>query len=147
LKLRRDPSCPVCGDHPTIKQLIDYEEFCGIRPATVTTGATVPETTPEELNARLRAGAPVFILDVREPNEFQISRIPGSTLIPLGQLPSRLSELPPASDGREIIVHCKSGVRSAKAVGILKEHGIDAKNLKGGILAWSDRVDPSVAKY
>jgi molybdopterin/thiamine biosynthesis adenylyltransferase/rhodanese-related sulfurtransferase/molybdopterin converting factor small subunit len=147
LKLRRDPSCPVCGDHPTIKQLIDYEEFCGIRPTPVTATTAVPETTPEELNARLRAGAPVFILDVREPNEFQIARIPGSTLIPLGQLPSRLSELPPASDGREIIVHCKSGVRSAKAVGILKEHGIDAKNLKGGILAWSDRVDPSVAKY
>ncbi len=147
LKLRRDPSCPVCGDHPTIKQLIDYEEFCGVRPTPVTTNTGVPETTPEELNARLRAGAPVFILDVREPHEFQIARIPGSLLIPLGQLPSRLNELPPASDGREIIVHCKSGVRSAKAVAILQEHGIEAKNLKGGILAWSDRVDPSVAKY
>jgi sulfur-carrier protein adenylyltransferase/sulfurtransferase len=147
LKLRRDASCPVCGDHPTIKQLIDYEEFCGVRPVAATPGTAVPETTPEELNARIRAAAPLYILDVREPNEFQISRIPGSTLIPLGQLPSRLSELPPAGDGREIVVHCKSGVRSAKAVTLLKEHGIDAKNLKGGILAWIDRVDPSLAKY
>jgi rhodanese-related sulfurtransferase len=147
LKLRRDASCPVCGDHPTIKQLIDYEEFCGVRPVAATSGTAVPETTPEELNARIRAGAPLYLLDVREPNEFQISRIPGSTLIPLGQLPSRLSELPPAGDGREIVVHCKSGVRSAKAVTLLKEHGIDAKNLKGGILAWIDKVDPSLAKY
>jgi adenylyltransferase/sulfurtransferase len=146
LKLRRDASCPVCGDHPTIKQLIDYEQFCGVRPA-VAAGPSVPEATVEELKARLDAKAQVYILDVREPHEFQISRIPGSTLIPLGQLAGRLGELPPASEGREIIVHCKSGVRSAKAVALLKEHGIDARNLKGGILAWIDRVDPTLAKY
>jgi sulfur-carrier protein adenylyltransferase/sulfurtransferase len=146
LKLRRDASCPVCGDHPTIKQLIDYEQFCGVRPAAAA-GPSVPETTVEELKARVDAQVPVFILDVREPHEFQISRIPGSTLIPLGQLAGRLGELPNASEGREIVVHCKSGVRSAKAVALLKEHGIDARNLKGGILAWIDRVDPTLAKY
>jgi sulfur-carrier protein adenylyltransferase/sulfurtransferase len=147
LKLRRDPSCPVCGDHPTITQLIDYEEFCGVNPAPATAGASVPETTVEELKARIDAQAPIFILDVREPHEYQIARIPGSTLIPLGQLGTRYGELPPASAGREIIVHCKSGVRSAKAVSLLKEHGIEAKNLKGGILAWIDKVDPTQPKY
>jgi adenylyltransferase/sulfurtransferase len=148
LKLRRDPACPICGDHPSIKGLIDYEEFCGVRPAapTAAAGPGVPETTVEELKARVDAKAPFFLLDVREPHEFQISRIAGSTLIPLGQLPSRLGELPAGSD-REIIVHCKSGVRSAKAVAILKENGIEAKNLKGGILAWIDKVEPTLAKY
>ena len=144
LKLRRDPECPVCGDHPTIKQLIDYEEFCGVKP---TAGPGVPETTVEELKARIDANAPIYILDVREPFEYQIARIPGSTLIPLGQLGSRHGELAKAADGREIIIHCKSGVRSAKAVSLLKEHGIEAKNLKGGILAWIDKIDPTQAKY
>ncbi len=105
----------------------------------------MPETTVEELKARVDAHAPFFLLDVREPHEFQISRIAGSTLIPLGQLPARLGELPSA--GQEIIVHCKSGARSAKAVALLKENGIEAKNLKGGILAWIDKVDPTLAKY
>jgi sulfur-carrier protein adenylyltransferase/sulfurtransferase len=147
LKLRRDPACPICGDHPSIKGLIDYEEFCGVRPAAPTAaGPSVPETTVEELKARVDARSPFYLLDVREPHEFQISRIAGSTLIPLGQLPSRLGELTAAS-GQEIIVHCKSGVRSAKAVAILKENGIEAKNLKGGILAWIDKVDPTLAKY
>jgi sulfur-carrier protein adenylyltransferase/sulfurtransferase len=146
LKLRRDPACPVCGDHPTIKQLIDYEEFCGVSAAS-TAAPSVPETTVEELKARIDAKAPIYLLDVREPHEYQIARIPGSTLIPLGQLGSRYGELPPASEGREIIVHCKSGVRSAKAVNLLKEHGIEARNLKGGILAWIDKIDPTLAKY
>jgi len=147
LKLRRDPECPVCGDQPTIRQLIDYEEFCGVKPAPAGAGPGVPETTVEELKARIDAKAPIFILDVREPHEYQLARIAGSTLIPLGQLGSRYGELPPASAGREIIVHCKSGVRSARAVNLLKEHGIEAKNLKGGILAWIDKVDPSQPKY
>jgi sulfur-carrier protein adenylyltransferase/sulfurtransferase len=148
LKLRRDPACPACGDRPTIKQLIDYEEFCGVKPAAAAAaGPAVPETTVEELKARIDAQAPIYILDVREPHEYQIARIPGSTLIPLGQLGARAGELPPASAGREIIVHCKSGVRSAKAVTLLKEQGIEAKNLKGGILAWIDRIDPTQAKY
>ncbi len=146
LKLRRDPACPICGDHPSIKGLIDYEEFCGVRPAqtAAAAGPSVPETTVEELKARVDAKKPFFLLDVREPHEFQISRIAGSTLIPLGQLPTRTSELP---SGQEIIVHCKTGVRSAKAVAILKENGIEAKNLKGGIVAWIDKVDPTLAKY
>jgi sulfur-carrier protein adenylyltransferase/sulfurtransferase len=146
LKLRRDPACPVCGDAPTITQLIDYEEFCGVKPVAAA-GPGVPETTVEELKAKFDARTPIYLLDVREPHEYQIARIPGSTLIPLGQLGSRYGELPAASAGKEIIVHCKSGVRSAKAVTLLKEHGIEAKNLKGGILAWIDRIDPSQAKY
>ena len=148
LKLRRDPACPICGDHPSIKGLIDYEEFCGIPQAAATSAAApaVAETTVEELKARVDRKAPFFLLDVREPHEFQISRIAGSTLIPLGQLPSRLGELPTGS-GQEIIIHCKSGNRSARAVTILKENGIEAKNLKGGILAWIDKVDPTLAKY
>ena len=148
LKLRRDPACPVCGDHPTVTQLIDYEEFCGVKPVPASAaGPGVPETTVEELKARMDANAPFFLLDVREPHEYQIARIPGSTLIPLGQLGARYGELPPASAGREIIIHCKSGVRSAKAVNLLQEHGIAAKNLKGGILAWIDRIDPTQPKY
>jgi molybdopterin/thiamine biosynthesis adenylyltransferase/rhodanese-related sulfurtransferase/molybdopterin converting factor small subunit len=155
LKLRRDPACPVCGDHPTVRELIDYEQFCGVaQPAAASAasaGALPPEleTTPEELKAaQSRTDGPsVFLLDVREPQEYQICRIPGSTLIPLGQLPSRLAELPAPTDGREIVVHCKSGVRSAKAVRLLREQGIPAKNLKGGILAWIDRVDPTQPKY
>ncbi len=146
LKLRRDPACPICGDHPSIKGLIDYEEFCGIPQAAATTAAApaVAETTVEELKARIDRKAPFFLLDVREPHEYQISRIAGSTLIPLGQLPSRLAELP---SGQEIIVQCKSGNRSARAVTMLKEKGIEAKNLKGGILAWIDKIDPTLAKY
>ena len=146
LKLRRDPACPICGDHPSIKGLIDYEEFCGVAPAQTkaAAGPAVPETTVEELKARVDAKTPFFLLDVREPHEFQISRIAGSTLIPLGQLPQRLAEIP---KGQEIIVHCKMGARSAKAVALLKEKGIEATNLKGGILAWIDKVDSSLAKY
>ena len=96
LKLRRDPNCPICGDHPSIKGLIDYEEFCGVSPAATKAAAApgVPETTVEELKARVDAKKPFFLLDVREPHEFQISRIAGSTLIPLGQLPNRLAEIP-----------------------------------------------------
>ena len=101
----------------------------------------------QELNAKLTSGAPVFLLDVREPNEFQIARIPGSTLIPLGQVGSRLQEITTAAAGREILVHCKMGSRSAKAVQVLKDNGIEAKNVKGGILAWIDQVDPSLPKY
>ena len=146
LKLRRDPECPVCGDNPTVTELIDYEQFCGITPtasaAEPTAGA---DTTVEQLKTRLDKDDGVFILDVREPQEFQICRIPGSTLIPLGDLPERLVEL----EGRDdMVVHCKSGVRSAKAVKLLHEAGFStAKNLRGGILAWIDRVDPSLPKY
>jgi adenylyltransferase/sulfurtransferase len=152
LKLRRDSDCPVCGDHPTVHELIDYEQFCGIaQPAAVAvTSGALPadlEATVEELKQIQTSGQPLYLLDVREPHEFQICRIPGSTLIPLGQLPSRVNELPTGPDAPEIIIHCRSGVRSAKAVHQLQERGIASRNLKGGILAWIDRIDPTLPKY
>ena len=145
LKLRRDPNCPVCGDHPTVRALIDYDQFCGVAPAAA---PAVPETTVEELKARLDRRDKVYVLDVREPNEYQICRIAGSTLIPLGELPKRLSELPAGPGAPDIVVHCKMGGRSAKAVRQLLDHGFTrVENLKGGILAWIDRVDPTQSKY
>ena len=148
LKLRKDPDCPVCGDNPTVTELIDYEQFCGIVPAAPAPDPAAgagDEATVEQLKARLDSGDGVFVLDVREPQEYQICSIPGSMLIPLGDLPSRLHEL--AGRG-EMIVHCKSGVRSAKAVKLLREAGFaQARNLKGGILRWIDAVDPSLPKY
>jgi adenylyltransferase/sulfurtransferase len=147
LKLRRNPECPVCGDHPTVRELIDYEQFCGIPQQQEITMAEsgVPEITVTELKAKLDAGDNLFVLDVREPHEYDIARLEGTTLIPLGQLPSRVNELNTADD---IVVHCKSGMRSAKAVGFLQKAGFQkVKNLKGGILAWSDQIDPSVPKY
>ena len=145
LKLRKDPECPVCGENPTVTELIDYEQFCGIVPAATTETQASDDTTVEELKGRLDRQDGVFVLDVREPQEYQICRIPDSTLIPLGDLPQRLTELEGHDD---MVVHCKSGVRSAKAVKLLREAGFSkAKNLRGGILAWIDRVDPSLPKY
>ena len=146
LKLRRDPECPICGDHPTIHALIDYDQFCGVVPAHTQPAASgVPEVTVEELKAKLDRGEDVRVLDVREPNEYQICRIAGSTLIPLGELSNRTAEL---DRDRELIVHCKMGGRSAKAVALLQERGFTrVRNLTGGILAWIDRVDPSQSKY
>jgi sulfur-carrier protein adenylyltransferase/sulfurtransferase len=147
LKLRRDPECPVCGDHPTVRTLIDYDQFCGIT-AAANAPPAVPETTVEELKARLDRGDRVFVLDVREPNEYQICRIGGSTLIPLGELPKRLAELPAGAGAPDIVVHCKMGGRSAKAVKQLTDAGYTrVQNLKGGILAWIDRIDPTQPKY
>ena len=144
LKLRKDPECPVCGENPTVTELIDYERFCGILPAS-TDAEESDDTTVEDLKGRLDRQDGVFVLDVREPQEYQICRIPDSTLIPLGDLPQRLTELEGHDD---MVVHCKSGVRSAKAVKLLREAGFSkAKNLRGGILAWIDRVDPSLPKY
>ncbi|HYX68893.1 MAG TPA: molybdopterin-synthase adenylyltransferase MoeB [Terriglobales bacterium] len=143
LKLRKDPGCPACGQNPTLKKLIDYQEFCGIRGEEEPV-VGVPEITPEELKQRLDAGEDLFILDVREPHEYQICHLNGH-LIPLGDLPQRVHEL---DSSREIVAHCRSGVRSAKAVDFLRQAGFrKVKNLKGGILAWSDKVDPSVPKY
>jgi adenylyltransferase/sulfurtransferase len=149
LKLRRDPECPVCGDTPTIRELIDYEQFCGVAPAAHAAPAgSDEEATVEELKGKMDDGRGLFLLDVREPNEYQICRIPGAVLIPLGQLLNRLDELPAPDDTRELIVHCKMGARSAKAVRQLHERGYArARNLKGGILAWIDRIDPSQPKY
>jgi adenylyltransferase/sulfurtransferase len=150
LKLKRDPACPVCGDEPTVKALIDYEQFCGITPpvAAAAGGADEFETTVEELKARLDRREPVWLLDVREKNEYDICRIEGSTLIPLGELPRRLAEVPQGADAPDLVVYCKMGARSAKAVSLLRQKGITrAKNLAGGILAWIDRVDPTQPKY
>ncbi|MBF8301427.1 MAG: Dinucleotide-utilizing enzymes involved in molybdopterin and thiamine biosynthesis family 2, partial [Acidobacteria bacterium] len=149
LKLRKDPECPVCGTSPTVTKLIDYEQFCGIRPEPQAqpTGVAVNEweITPVELKRRLDAGDDLFILDVREPNEYQINRISGSTLIPLGELPRRYQELDP---DREIVAQCKVGARSMKAVEYLRSVGFTrVKNLRGGILEWIDTVDPSQPKY
>jgi len=145
LKLRKNPDCPACGTHPTITKLIDYAEFCGVRgeeaPAPQT---SVPEITPRDVKARLDRGDDLYILDVREPHEYQICNL-GGHLIPLGDLSKRASEL---DSSREIVAHCRSGKRSAEAVEFLQRAGFrKVLNLKGGILAWSDEVDPSVPKY
>jgi adenylyltransferase/sulfurtransferase len=152
LKLRRDPECPVCGDHPTVRELIDYDQFCGIRPAAqAAAAAALPpeqEITVDDLKKAQDRREALFVLDVREPQEFQICRIPGSTLIPLGDLPNRLAELPSGPGAPPIVVHCKMGGRSAKAVKLLRERGFtEARNLTGGILAWIDRIDPALPKY
>ncbi|MEO7190297.1 MAG: molybdopterin-synthase adenylyltransferase MoeB [Vicinamibacterales bacterium] len=151
LKLQRDPACPVCGDHPTVTKLIDYEQFCGITPAVKAADAgTLPaelETTVGDLKRRLDNGE-VFLLDVREPSEYDICRIEGSTLIPLGELSKRLGELPQGADAKDIVVQCKSGIRSAKAVNLLKQNGFTrVQNLRGGILEWIARIDPSLHSY
>ncbi len=145
LKLRKNPECPICGDHPTIHQLIDYQEFCGVTQHEEVNVGKEFEITPLELKTKIDRGDDFVLVDVREPQEFAIGRIPGSTLIPLASVPERLHEL---STADEIIVHCKSGVRSGKAVELMKQAGYrKVKNLVGGILRWSDDVDPSVPKY
>jgi molybdopterin/thiamine biosynthesis adenylyltransferase/rhodanese-related sulfurtransferase len=145
LKLRKSPNCPVCGTHPTITKLIDYYQFCGIRGEEADApDLKVPEMLPTELKARLDKGDDIFVLDVREPHEYQICNLKGK-LIPLGELPRRVHEL---DSSREIVAHCRSGKRSAEAVDFLKKAGFrKIHNLTGGILAWSDQVDPTVPKY
>jgi molybdopterin/thiamine biosynthesis adenylyltransferase/rhodanese-related sulfurtransferase/molybdopterin converting factor small subunit len=144
-KLRKNPECPMCGDHRTIHKLIDYYEFCGVRGEEAPVpDLKVPEITPRELKARLDKGDDLFILDVREPHEYQICNLQGH-LIPLGELPRRVHEL---DSSREIVAHCRSGKRSAEAIDFLRKAGFrKIHNLKGGILAWSDEVDASVPKY
>jgi len=144
LKLRKNPDCPACGAHPSITRLIDYNEFCGIRGEEAPVMTNIPEIQPEDLKRRLDAGEDLFILDVREPHEYQICNL-GGYLIPLGELPKRVHEL---DSSREIVAHCRSGVRSGKAVDFLRQAGFKkVRNLTGGILAWSDKVDSSVPKY
>src|SRR5262249_50490186 len=143
-KVRRNRKCPVCGDRPTITKLIDYEQFCGVR-GQEAPAATPADITVEELKARMDRQEEVFILDLRNPEEYRICRIPGSTLIPLPELSRRVGEL---DREREWIVHCRSGMRSAKAVQFRRDQGFRrGHNLKGGILAWADRIDPTVPRY
>jgi len=146
-KIRKDPKCPICGDHPTIHELIDYDQFCGIPQADAETAKEmdVPTISATELRAKLDRKEKFVLVDVREPFEYDICNIPGSKLIPLGELPARLSELDSADD---IVLHCKVGARSAKALRVLQEAGFrKLSNLRGGIDAWADEVDPSVPKY
>ena len=144
LKLRKNPDCPACGKNRTITKLIDYEEFCGIRGQEEPAGNDVPAISVEDLKKKLDAKADIFVLDVREPHEYQICNLKGY-LIPVGDLPKRVNEL---DSSREIIAHCRSGVRSAKAVNFLRRSGFKkVYNLTGGILAWADRIDPTMPKY
>ena len=145
LKLRKNPECPVCGAHPSVTKLIDYEQFCGIRGEEHVPETKVPEITAPEVKKMMDERKPFVLVDVREPHEFQICRIPGSTLIPLGDVPKRMHEL---SSADEIVVHCRSGIRSAQAVELLMKAGFrKIHNLKGGVLAWADQVDPTMPKY
>src|SRR5437868_2437748 len=145
LKLRKNPDCPICGTNPTITELIDYQEFCGVTPHEEVSVGKEFEITPAELKAKMERGDDFVLIDVREPEEYAIARIPGSRLIPRGTLPERVHEL---SSADTIVVHCKSGVRSGMAVDFLKQAGFrKVKNLVGGILRWSDDVDPTVPKY
>jgi molybdopterin/thiamine biosynthesis adenylyltransferase/rhodanese-related sulfurtransferase len=161
LKLRKNPDCPVCGTHPTVTELIDYDQFCGIEkpksvgPLEVARDKAVadapvvdgiPQISVEELKRKLDAKEDVFVLDVREPHEVPIANI-GAPLIPVGELEKRVGELA-AQKNREIVVHCRSGSRSQKAALILKNAGFkNVENLAGGILAWADKIDPSMPKY
>jgi adenylyltransferase/sulfurtransferase len=146
LKLRRDPACPLCGDQPTITELQDYPSFCGVgRGDEAEAEAAGSDITVAELKRRLDAGEPVEVVDVRDPHEWQICHLPGARLITLGSLPERLHEF---DSSRTYVLHCKSGARSAKAVGILRQAGFRRlHNLKGGILAWAREVDPSLPTY
>ena len=143
LKLRKNPDCPMCGKNPTITKLIDYEEFCGIRGQEEPAGNDIPSISVEELKKKMDAKADIFILDVREPHEYQICNLNGY-LIPVGDLPKRVSEL---DSSREIIAHCKMGGRSAKAVNFLRRSGFKkVYNLTGGITAWAEKIDPENAE-
>ena len=144
LKLRKNPDCPTCGTHPTVTELIDYNQFCGIRGEEAAAPTSMTDITVEELKKRLDQGDDLFVLDVREPHEYQICNL-GGYLIPLNDLPKRISEL---DSSREIVVHCKMGGRSAKAADFLRQSGFTkVHNLTGGINAWAERIDPKVPKY
>ncbi|MBV8587654.1 MAG: molybdopterin-synthase adenylyltransferase MoeB [Verrucomicrobia bacterium] len=146
-RVRRDANCPICGEHPTIHELIDYEQFCGLPQADAEAEREqdVPKISAPQLKTKFEHGEAFTLVDVREPYEYEISRIPGSKLIPLGELLGRLSELDSAD---EIVLQCKSGARSAKALHLLQEAGFrKLYNLEGGINAWSEQVDPTVPKY
>jgi adenylyltransferase/sulfurtransferase len=150
LHIRKNPACPICGDHRTIHSLIDYDEFCGVHQALADearTQKTIPQISPRELRARIDRGDVITIIDVREPHEWDIANLQalGARLIPLGDLPNRLSEVTLTGD---VVVHCKSGIRSAKATQQLRSAGLERVwNLDGGIIAWSEQVDPTLPRY
>jgi len=148
MKLRRDRNCPVCGDNPTIDKLIDYEQFCGIRgeesDTIIRSDGAIPEMTVQQLRDKLKAKDDFVLIDVREPHEHQICNLPAAKLIPLGTIAGRLSEF---DSKRTYVVHCKMGGRSAQAVDIMRQAGLKAINVKGGILAWAREIDTSMATY
>ena len=144
LKLRKNPDCPVCGEHPTVTELIDYQQFCGIVPEQLGLPAE-NRITPRELAAELAGQHPPRLIDVREPHEWDIARIEGARLVPLASLPAHLHEW---DRQEQIVVQCRSGARSARGVQLLKDAGFrHVRNLEGGILRWSRDVDPSLPTY
>ena len=151
LKLKKNPECPVCGAHPTVTALIDYQQFCGVKPEVnpeigqeTNLKNGIPQITVQELKQRRDAGEDLFVLDVREPYEYQIANI-GGTLIPQNEVPQRLPEI---DRNREIVVQCRSGGRSQRVAEFLAQQGYpNVKNLAGGILAWADAIDPTITKY
>lgn len=146
LKLRRDPQCPVCGDNPTIKELIDYEMFCGIVPEEENKAANPDEVSVQDMKKALENPTlGIRVIDVREPDEYEICHVDGVPQIPLSVLNERFTELDP---NQQLYIHCKSGVRSMKALNFLREQGFKyVKSVRGGILAWSDEIDSNIAKY
>jgi adenylyltransferase/sulfurtransferase len=146
LKLRRDPQCPVCGGHPTIKELGDYELFCGIRPQPANPVLNPDEVTVQDMKQALddpKLG--IKVIDVREPDEYEIARVKGVLPLPLSQIPKRFAELDP---DRHYYLHCKSGTRSLKTLNFLRQRGFKhLKSVKGGITAWSDEIDSGVPRY
>ncbi len=145
LKLRRDPQCPICGEHPTIKELIDYETFCGIVPEPENTGNPDEVTVQDMKRALDNPGLGIKVVDVREPDEYEIAKVAGVPLLPLSQLNERFPELDP---NQQYYLHCKAGVRSMKALNFLRQQGFKyVKSVKGGITAWSVEIDSSVPRY
>jgi adenylyltransferase/sulfurtransferase len=146
LKLRRDPQCPVCGEHPTIKELIDYEMFCGIQPEPANPAVNPDEVTVQDMKKALdNPGLNIKVVDVREPDEYEIAKVNGVPLLPLSELPNRFTELDP---NQQYYLHCKAGVRSLKALNFLRQQGFKyVKSVKGGITAWSDEIDRNVPRY
>jgi adenylyltransferase/sulfurtransferase len=144
IHLKRDPQCPVCGDEPSIRELQDYEDFCGTALPVAPADSSDVDISPEELRQALGRDRVPLLLDVREPMEFQLSRLPDALLIPLGDLPDRLGEIDGA---RDIVVYCHHGIRSVRATAFLRAAGFRARNLTGGLMAWIDRVDPTMLRY
>jgi adenylyltransferase/sulfurtransferase len=145
LKLRRDPECSVCGEHPTIRELIDYKMFCGIAPEPENSGNPDEVTVQEMKKALDNPGLGIKVVDVREPDEYEIAKVAGVSLLPLSELQSRFTELDP---NQKYYLHCKAGVRSMKALNFLRQQGFKhLKSVKGGITAWSEEIDRTVPRY